>query len=252
MAKDNSGYILTRAWFNFVLDNPDIVTGNHTALFMWIIELNNRLKWVDKFGLTVREAMDGMSCKSRTTYLKCFHDLIGWQFIEMVKQSKNQYQCNIIAVSKFVQPNEKRLYKKYTITSQSTGTITSQSTGTIPKTVKTVKTVKTTKQLKHREGFTPPIFNDVFDYFIFKEWPENKADNEAKKFIAYYDSVGWIIKKQKMKSWKGAAAGWMLRDNEFSQKKINNGSKTNQSGNDTINRTNLEYVTAKYGDISNE
>ena len=34
---------------------------------------------------------------------------------------------------------------------------------------------------------------------------------QYKKFLAYYYSVGWYIGKSKMRSWKAAVAGWVLR-----------------------------------------
>jgi len=44
------------------------------------------------------------------------------------------------------------------------------------------------------------------------------GDIEPKKYYAYYESVGWMVGKKKMYSWKAAIAGWILRMNEFSHK----------------------------------
>lgn len=42
------------------------------------------------------------------------------------------------------------------------------------------------------------------------------SDHEAEKFVDYFDSVGWVVGKNKpMKDWKGAANGWMKRAGSF-------------------------------------
>jgi len=40
---------------------------------------------------------------------------------------------------------------------------------------------------------------------------------EAQKFEAFYDSKNWMVGKSKMKNWKSAAKGWILRNNERPQ-----------------------------------
>ena len=94
------GYKLSRQWFDFAWENPSRVTSNHTALYMWFIELNNRLGWVKEFQITAKESMGGMSTKTYKVYKKCLDDLIEWGFILLVKKSINQYQCNVIALVK--------------------------------------------------------------------------------------------------------------------------------------------------------
>ena len=39
--------------------------------------------------------------------------------------------------------------------------------------------------------------------------PPRDADNEAHKFVNYYDSNGWRVGRNPMKSWKGAVANWL-------------------------------------------
>lgn len=128
-----NGYELSRGWFNFAFENIDKVTANHTALYLWLCEINNRCGWVEKFQITRKECMDGMSCKSYNTYNKCLNDLIEWQFVILVKKSINQYQCNVIALSKIDKAQykalDKALYKAQgESTIQSTDTILKQQT----------------------------------------------------------------------------------------------------------------------------
>src|SRR6185436_11405310 len=70
---------------------------------------------------------------------------------------------------------------------------------------------------KKREGFAPPAIEDVVVY-MSETIDEFSAMGEAKKFINYYSSNGWMVGKNKMKSWRGAAAGWLDRKNNFKNK----------------------------------
>ena len=106
-----SGYELSRNWFDWAFENPDKATANHTALYLWLCEINNRCGWSEKFQITANECMNGMSCKSYKTYRKCLTDLIDWQFVVLVKQSVNQHQCNVIAIVKNAKATTKALTK---------------------------------------------------------------------------------------------------------------------------------------------
>lgn len=94
MAK-KSGYDLSRHWFNFAFEKEEAKVV-HTAIYMWILELNNRLGWKQEFGLPTQDTMEGLSIGNKMTYLSAIKDLTEWKFIEIVKESKNQYQSMII------------------------------------------------------------------------------------------------------------------------------------------------------------
>ena len=46
-----NSYDLSRAFFDWAYENPELVNPNHVALYFFIIEHCNRLGWKDKFGL---------------------------------------------------------------------------------------------------------------------------------------------------------------------------------------------------------
>ena len=123
----NNGYSYTRAWFDFAFEHPDQVTASHGILYLWLVEINNRLGWVDIFQITASECMQGMGCKSYNTYKKCFDDLVQWQFVKIVKKAVNQHQCNIVALSKFDKALNKSLDKALMkhLTKQSESTVQS-------------------------------------------------------------------------------------------------------------------------------
>lgn len=60
-----------------------------------------------------------------------------------------------------------------------------------------------------RSRFVPPTYDDVAEYMSSKSFPN--AAVEAVKFLAHYDSNGWKVGRNPMKSWKGAVASWILR-----------------------------------------
>ena len=102
-----NGYELSRYWFDWAFENPDLINSNDTALYMWLVEKNNRCGWSDKFSVTASESMGACGFKTYPPYKKSFDRLIEFGFIIMVKKSINQHQSNVIALSK----NDKAIVK---------------------------------------------------------------------------------------------------------------------------------------------
>ena len=59
-----------------------------------------------------------------------------------------------------------------------------------------------------RKNFTPPTVEEVKEYV---DSVGSQVDPEA--FVAFYESKGWMIGKNKMKSWKMAIVTWEKRNN---------------------------------------
>ena len=59
---------------------------------------------------------------------------------------------------------------------------------------------------KHSARFVPPTFEEVNAYCI-----ERQNGIDAQAFIDFYESKGWMIGKDKMKSWKAAVRTWENR-----------------------------------------
>ncbi len=93
-----NGYSLSRQWFDFAFENPDIVSPCHAALYLWFCELNNRLGWAKKFGAPTTRSMAAVGIKNYKTYKKAFDDLVVWGFVEIIRKSCNQYTANIISL----------------------------------------------------------------------------------------------------------------------------------------------------------
>lgn len=96
--KTPTGYSLTRDWFNFAADNYGKVSPTDGILFLYIVDLCNRLNWKPQFGIPTTGAMEAIGVKSWRAYNKALHNLIEFGFIRMVQASSNQYTANIIAI----------------------------------------------------------------------------------------------------------------------------------------------------------
>lgn len=90
-----NGYSLSKSWFAFAMDTKDCKPV-HTAIYFWIVELNNRLGWKKEFGLPTTDTMEVLSIGNKRTYLQALNDLELWGFIKIIQRSKNQYQSCII------------------------------------------------------------------------------------------------------------------------------------------------------------
>src|SRR5438105_2978144 len=94
-----SGYELSRAWFDWAFENPELINPSHVAIYFFAIEQCNRLGWKDKFGFPTQMAMDALGIKKHRTYIKYFEDLCEWGFIKLIQKSTNQYSSNIISLT---------------------------------------------------------------------------------------------------------------------------------------------------------
>lgn len=193
-----------RNWFNWCFDNPDIINPNHTALYMFCIEHNNRMGWKTKYGLPTTMAMEAIGIKSYNTYKKTFDDLIKFGFIKLIESSKNQYSSNIIALSISDKALDKALdkatAKHYTKQLQST----IQSTGESNDSIDIHNTIIQNTEIPNTEYIKPEtkkpkdlIFTEMvkiwFDWyeFNFQFKPKfSKVDGiKIKSIRTYLESV---------------------------------------------------------------
>ncbi len=167
-----NGYKLSRGWFDYCMENPDIIKPNHTALYFWVIETFNRFDWKQKVGLPTTYAMEVLGLKSYNTYIATLNDLVAFGFIIMVEKSKNQYSANIIALSNFNKARVKATLKHTPKQSESTHQSTSESIDSITKPInlKTIKPINLKTEGSDNSDFsnpTPPEidFKKLIDFF---------------------------------------------------------------------------------------
>ena len=111
MTDSITGYELSKIWFDFCFENTDKINPNHTALYFFAIEHNNRMGWKEKFGFPTEMAKDAIGIKNYKTFSKTFNDLVSWGFIKVYQKSKNQYSANIIGLVKNTKASTKALSK---------------------------------------------------------------------------------------------------------------------------------------------
>ena len=76
-----------------------------------------------------------------------------------------------------------------------------------------VPTTTPTKKTK-RVRFEKPDREDVVEHMIERGLDPVEAKKQAGAFLDFYDSNGWRVGKNKMRSWKGASSGWVRRYQE--------------------------------------
>lgn len=91
-------FTLSRNWFNFSFENPELINPTHTAILFFAIEHCNRLGGKEKFGFPTQMSMEAIGIKKHQTYIKYLNDLVDWGFIKMIQKSTNQYSANIISL----------------------------------------------------------------------------------------------------------------------------------------------------------
>ena len=67
------------------------------------------------------------------------------------------------------------------------------------------------------QRFIKPSNEEVFEFMVEKEFEFAKIESE--KFINFFESKGWKVGKNPMKSWKSAVANWII--NFYDRNKIN-------------------------------
>ena len=60
---------------------------------------------------------------------------------------------------------------------------------------------------KEKQNFVPPTVEEVQDYIY-----EKKYSIDAEAFVAFYESKGWMVGRNKMRNWKAALVTWEKRN----------------------------------------
>ena len=214
MKKGINGYSLTRKWFDFCFENPDLIKPVHTALYLYILDAWNRFGQKEKFGLPALHTMEVIGIKSKKTYYKTFYDLVKFDFIVVIQKSINQNTANIISLSAVVK-NDSAHTLAHTSALDSALTLADTSAGEHTKTIKQVnqETIKPKPFIvgneKDREHFSPvPKLKEYQEYYFsyatnkYKtSFPvsRTKCDSLSENDFVYWSSVDWMRGKGKNK-----------------------------------------------------
>lgn len=93
-----TAFELTRNWFDFAFENPEKVNVMQTALFMWLIEANNRTGWAMKFAFNTEDACFATGVSNRKTVWKALNELVENGFVVMVYKSSHKHKPTVISL----------------------------------------------------------------------------------------------------------------------------------------------------------
>ena len=89
-------------------------------------------------------------------------------------------------------------------------------------------------------------FEQAYEYMANKI-SLDKAKIEAEKFVNYYESNGWKVGKNPMKSWTHAANTWLINSKQYAKGTTNNHRKLNKHELEELKNYNFIYSTS-YGE----
>lgn len=122
---------LSRSFFDWSFENPELISPLHSAIFFFAIEHCNRLWWKEKFWFPTSMVMEAIWIRKWETYNKAYQDLIQWGFIKEIEKSKNQYSSCIISILSATPKNGKALDKALVKHGKKHSESTGESTGDI-------------------------------------------------------------------------------------------------------------------------
>ena len=73
--------------------------------------------------------------------------------------------------------------------------------------------------IKKQLFFEPPDLVSLKSFFPLN----NSSEEEAEKFMNYYESKGWVVGKSSMKNWQAAARNWIKNQKNWELEKGGNG-----------------------------
>lgn len=235
--KDYNGYELSRAWFDFCFENPELINPAHTAIYLFAIEHCNRLGWKRKFGFPSQMTMDALGIKKHQTYIKYFNDLVEWGAFSLIQKSRNQYSANIISICAMTE-NSKALDKAFIFHAAKQTQSNRQSNSSVSKPL-TKEEPLTNKQVF---SFKKSFLDLGVEENILSDWLKvrktKKATNSETAFLGIFKQIkesgltaNECIKISAENSWSGFNNGWTK--NKFNGKTKQNNNRGFES--DTTN-----------------
>jgi len=181
MAEFNT-YKISRRWFDFCFENPDLISTSHTAILFFAIEHCNRLGQKEKFGFPSQMACDAVGIKRVQTFIKYLDDLIEWGFIKMIQKSKNQWSSNVISIN-FAMPKNVGATVEASVKALDKAMLEHRD----KQVLKQMSYNKTTKQLNNLT--TKQLNNTASQNFESENEVETEKNIEQRK-IDFFNQVG--------------------------------------------------------------
>ena len=85
-----NGFTQIKAFYSWTFSNQDKgVKPTHISLYLFLLNQNNRLNWVEWFKCPLDLGMNGSCISSKKTYYRCLKDLTDWGMIGYKKGANN-------------------------------------------------------------------------------------------------------------------------------------------------------------------
>jgi len=95
-------------------NNGEKTSPNITAMYFYLVHINNSLGWRESFTITSTHAMNYLGIGAFNTYKNTIDKLEEHGLIIVVERAKNQFTCTRIALSKMLKANDKASSKQLT------------------------------------------------------------------------------------------------------------------------------------------
>lgn len=91
-----NGFTQIKAFYSWVFDNQELnIKPQHISLYLFLLNQNNRVNWVEWFKCPFDLAMYGSCISSKKTYYSCLNDLTEWKMIQH-KKGINKWKAPLI------------------------------------------------------------------------------------------------------------------------------------------------------------
>lgn len=141
--------------------------------------------------------------RTRPSIVKALKNLQLVNIAKLVKQGDSKNCSNLWEINKYFETwqlvNIAKLVKCKHLTSKAS------SKQLVKPALHTKENTK--ENTKERCRFTPPTFEEVYNYCI-----ERNNQVNAQRFVDFYESKGWMVGKNKMKDWKASVRTWEQKD----------------------------------------
>ena len=180
------------------------ISQSAVALWYALMHLNNKCGWKSEFNasnMMVSVHSGGLSIQSihrgRNTLKQA--GLIDFKV-------RPGQQSTIYKINSFAIQNGKQ-------TDQVTDQATDQVTDDIPRLRQRLR-LDSNKESKPKKKFVKPTLEEVRAYCL-----ERNNTVPPEKFMAYYESKGWLVGKSPMKDWKASVRTWEMNNYDNNQRR---------------------------------
>jgi len=213
MEKKSPIFDYIRKYWDWANENPEKSCPSTAGLYFYLLNVANHLNWKPSFSITSTQVCHFLNVRYNT-YKKYFDILVEAELILIVKESRNQFSANIIALSNFDKALDKPRGKASENLEEKQSETSSETSCDIHKTINTnnrVKTSNTTKADLEKVYSENQAVNDAFIQFlkhrieIKKPATQRAADMlyaELKKLCSNASEAVEIINTSIMNGWQ--------------------------------------------------